>query len=31
MELLVTVVVPWVVLFYLNMRIYLAVRLKTIR
>ena len=31
MELFVTVLVPWLVLLYLNIRIYLAVRLKTIR
>ena len=31
MELIVTVLVPWVLLIYLNIRIYLAVRLTTIR
>ena len=31
MELFVTVLVPWLLLLYLNIRIYLAVRLKTIR
>ena len=31
MELVVTVLVPWLLLIYLNIRIYLAVRLTTIR
>jgi len=31
MELIVTVLVPWLLLLYLNIRIYLAVRLTTIR
>ena len=31
MELIVTVLVPWLLLLYLNIRIYLAVRLTTVR